>query len=308
MLSLHSSLSTAQNTTNTTNCPSTYSDFGLSKTSVNASAAYPVPGFYPPGTGTTPPANWTYNTAVSATSNNGINQAVWIDTPDNTNLESVDLPYLGCLVAFIGLPHDTTVRGQDDSGDCVKAMDRKCVDDVTMTAKSIARQASGTDREAETVCASIVSMSVPNSCSKYTAKNTLMLTGSVVSARNSTNPNGTSLTHPSCPLPAPTHPPSSAHLSWSTARSPTDNTTAYDRALTRLTPVITAVWAKNGTQPAGEGWSDARLVCMRARDVRGGSRVPKGVPKDSGAAGGVERGWGMVVVGLVVGVVGFGWV
>ncbi|KAL8760982.1 MAG: hypothetical protein Q9203_007776, partial [Teloschistes exilis] len=150
ILSLLLSLSTAQNTTNTTSCPSTSSSFGLTETSINASAAYPVPGFYAPGTtsATVPPANWTYNTAVAVHPNNGIDQTLWITTPDNANLGSIDLPYFGCLVAFLGLAHDAIVRGQDDHGDCVRAMDRKCVDDVTMTAKAIARQASGTDREA----------------------------------------------------------------------------------------------------------------------------------------------------------------
>ncbi|KAL9576520.1 MAG: hypothetical protein Q9212_007029, partial [Teloschistes hypoglaucus] len=175
------SISTAQNATNTTNCGPTFSGFRLTEASINASAAYSVPGFYAPGTGTTPPANWTYNTAVSVTSTHGIDHIVWIDTPDNTNLRSIDLPYLGCLVAFQDISHDTTVRGQDDSGDCAKAMDRECANDVTMRVKAMARQASGTDQEAASVCVAIATMPVPDSCRKYTAKDSILLANSAVS-------------------------------------------------------------------------------------------------------------------------------
>ncbi|KAI4237243.1 MAG: hypothetical protein LQ352_007950, partial [Teloschistes flavicans] len=169
IFSLLLSLSAAQNATNSTNCQPNL-EWNPEEAPYNASAAYSIPGFYAPGTGTNPPANWTYNTAVSVSSNGNTNQSIWIDTPDNTIVGSVDLPYVGCVIAFLTLPHDAIVRGQDDNGDCLKAMDQKCVDDVTESVKGIAASASGTARDADGVCVSIRTMLVPDSCSKYTDK------------------------------------------------------------------------------------------------------------------------------------------
>ncbi|KAL8660738.1 MAG: hypothetical protein Q9202_006249 [Teloschistes flavicans] len=169
IFSLLLSPSAAQNATNSTNCQPNL-EWNPEEAPYNASAVYSIPGFYAPGTGTTPPANWTYNTAVSVSSNGNTNQSLWIDTPDNTNVGSVDLPYVGCVIAFVSLSHDAIVRGQADNGDCLKAMDRQCVDDVTESVKGIAASASGTDGDADGVCVSIRTMPVPDSCSKYTDK------------------------------------------------------------------------------------------------------------------------------------------
>lgn len=51
------------------------------------------------------------------------------------------------------------------------------------------------------------------------------------------------------------------------------NNTKYDRSVTTVTPYLTTVW-----QREGRGWSDARLTCMRANQIKNGSRTPKDVP------------------------------
>ena len=57
------------------------------------------------------------------------------------------------------------------------------------------------------------------------------------------------------------------------------NDTVYDLALTRVVPLITAVWLKgNSSISSSTGWSEVRLTCMEPKTVTAGNRQPKGVP------------------------------
>ncbi|KAL8948740.1 MAG: hypothetical protein Q9222_005093, partial [Ikaeria aurantiellina] len=255
-----------------------YEPFGPNGDTYNASASYQIPGFYPPGNGTTPPSNWTYNTAILAGSNADYSQTVWIDTPDNTDISSKDLPYLGCITVFFALPAATNKRAQDDDGDCTKTFDQNCAQAMVRFAKQKTIGVSGTNANANDVCASFLSMAVPDACKQYVGGG-MRWGNAVASPRigNSTFSNGTDSRGCSH------NDDKSANkggLTWGFSGPSDDNHTAYDRALTSVTPVLTAAWLKgNNTENLfAQGWSDARFVCMRASQIKEGSQAPKGVP------------------------------
>jgi hypothetical protein len=72
----------------------------------------------------------------------------------------------------------------------------------------------------------------------------------------------------------------------------------YEQWVTRITPMLVSVWLKGSnstTEHAREPWADTRLICVRAKDIAVGSRVPElvnelGVQKglDSGGERGVK--------------------
>ena len=72
----------------------------------------------------------------------------------------------------------------------------------------------------------------------------------------------------------------SAGLSWAHRYSADENDTTYDRALTNITPFLSAVWLKgNSTEnSSSQGWWDARFICMRNNQVQEGSQEPGDVP------------------------------
>lgn len=81
-----------------------------------------------------------------------------------------------------------------------------------------------------------------------------------------------------------------------------DNFSAYDAHVRDIVPVVLTLITNSSAEPQQPPWSDTRLVCMRAKDVAPGSRVP--APKASLAAPRtyleVWLGFGLVVaLGLV---------
>ncbi|KAL8819714.1 MAG: hypothetical protein Q9223_001902, partial [Gallowayella weberi] len=157
--------------------------FGPDGTTYNASAAYPVPAFIPPND-PSEPHNWTYHTAVLVNTK-GSTQTIWIDNPSSISNEtqptSKSLPYVGCIVAFFGLPHDTIQRGQADTGDCTKTFDQECVNAVVAGAKNAGAQMSGTmgnetntsGQDTGDVCVRLMQSVVPSACRKYTGEGPL---------------------------------------------------------------------------------------------------------------------------------------
>ncbi|KAL8678491.1 MAG: hypothetical protein Q9186_005161 [Xanthomendoza sp. 1 TL-2023] len=160
----------------TTICHSN-TQFGPDGTTYNASATYPIPAFIPPND-PTEPHNWTYHTAILVNTKSSM-QTLWIDDPastsnNDTKITSKSLPYIGCLVAFFGLPHDTVMRGQEDTGDCTKTFDQECVNAVLAGAKEAGALVSGTmgndtatsGKDAGDVCAQLMRTAVPGACRK----------------------------------------------------------------------------------------------------------------------------------------------
>ena len=135
-------------TNSTTNCDTSH--FGPQGDSYNASGSYQIPGFYPPGTGPASPSNWTYNTAVTVDDTAADEPTFWIDTPDGMNPSSNDLPYYGCNAALLGLPYDTVLRGQDDTGGCLRILDEDCIRDTLENARQRALTFHETREEAFT--------------------------------------------------------------------------------------------------------------------------------------------------------------
>ncbi len=157
--------STQQNST--ADCTGT-GDFGPNGDTYNASASCQVPGFYPSGTGPSPPTNWTYNTAVIFDSSGMSHQTIWIDTPDGTDVGSKDLPYDGCITAFHPLPRSTVQRGQEDNGDCMRTFDEDCVRDTVEMAKQQAASFDDRVSSASSICSSLVTGGLADLCKKYT--------------------------------------------------------------------------------------------------------------------------------------------
>ncbi|KAL8695868.1 MAG: hypothetical protein Q9201_007925, partial [Fulgogasparrea decipioides] len=244
------------------NLPGSTSDeyWGPDGTAYNASASYPIPGFYPPGTGTNTPSNWTYNTAVFVGQEDGYRQTIWIETSDGTDVGSKGLPYLGCVAAFFGLPHDTITRGQKDTGDCTTTFDQQCVMDLVQNAKSGAAQYSGTNKVATEACIALTRSTVSKSCTKFIGGDTWKSSVASPAIGNRTPPNTTD----SVTYNVTTEGANNGFLTWT--KDYKDNATAYDEALTSITPIITTAWLKgNGTDSSRNsdkgngGWSDARL-------------------------------------------------
>ncbi|KAL8846710.1 MAG: hypothetical protein Q9221_008214 [Calogaya cf. arnoldii] len=96
--------------------------FGENGTDYNASASYQVPGLNYPETRST---NWTYNAAISLI-DDIYQRTIWIDTPDNTDIESQVLPYRGCLSVLGIVPVE---QGQTNNGDCSARFDEADVCD-----------------------------------------------------------------------------------------------------------------------------------------------------------------------------------
>ncbi|KAI4272629.1 MAG: hypothetical protein LQ337_005163 [Flavoplaca oasis] len=148
-------------TNSTTNCDDNH--FGPQGDNYNASASYQIPGFYPPGTGPASPSNWTYNTAVIVDDTGAGEHTFWIDTPDGTDPSSNVLPYYGCNVAMLGLPYDTVLRGQDDTGNCLRTLDEDCVRETLENARQRALTFDEIREDAKDVC----SFTWASSCDSY---------------------------------------------------------------------------------------------------------------------------------------------
>ncbi|KAL8852329.1 MAG: hypothetical protein Q9221_002825 [Calogaya cf. arnoldii] len=273
--------STPQNptkTNSTANC-TTVEHFGPNGDTYNGSASYPIFGFYPPGTGSVTPLNWTYNIAVIVDNNGESEHSFWIDGLWAKDLESKDLPYYGCVTAFLDLPRSTVERGLRDRGDCTRTFDDDCVRETLENARqrALSFNTTGNDQVSD-VCRLLMRGTLGSSCNQYTGDaEGLVSTGSAVSndgIGNSTYSNGTDASG------CPNHKKGANRslLSWghSGARN---NETAYDRAITGVTPILTVVFPKQNST-IDPGWTDARFVCMRPGEMEVGSRVPEGVPAE----------------------------
>ncbi|KAL9598347.1 MAG: hypothetical protein Q9219_004575, partial [cf. Caloplaca sp. 3 TL-2023] len=249
-------------------------------TDYNASATYQVSGFQLPGNNTTP-QNWTYGTAIRLDPQGGYDQTLWIETPDGTGIGSKDLPYIGCVVALFGLPKSTSSRGRNDNGDCTKTFDQSCTAALLDMASSNTLQYSGTNNEANDVCVMIANQGIPSQCTRFTDGDRWRSTISSAAIGNSTFSNGTDAG--GCRREGKDA--NAETFGWGFGAEGSSNETNYDQALNHITPVLTTVWLKENASGTGDigKWSDARLTCMRAKDVKESSKLPGG-SSSSGAS------------------------
>ncbi|KAI4174649.1 MAG: hypothetical protein LQ348_006348 [Seirophora lacunosa] len=248
--------------------------FWPSGTAYNASGSYQVPGFAPPGT-TTDAGNLTYNTAVRVSpSGDWYNQTVWIDTVDGTSIQSMDLPYVGCLTALIILPQSTVKRGQGDNGDCTETLGDECVNAmVNQVDQSLRNRAARNSTLPEDICGRLITPNdVPEACEMSTGGGGWGASATSYILGNGTDSDG-------CTDRSETG-ADGADLGWGRPRGCDESevATCYDRAVTGVTPVITTVWQKEASPRADAGWSDVRVTCLRANRIQSGSRTPEGVP------------------------------
>ena len=117
-----SHVATAQNATNTTT-PECEGEVGVYN-SFNITNSTIIPAFEPPGFS---PANWTLNFGVSdirnATDKSSLSEMyMWIDSTDKeTDLDSVDLPYTGCIIGY-ALERRRNSTGDIGTGDGCKGV------------------------------------------------------------------------------------------------------------------------------------------------------------------------------------------
>jgi len=137
-------LATAQKgTTNSTepSCenPGVYKSFNVTSTNV-------IPGFQPANITA---SNWTLNFGVSDIRNTTDEPSttdlyMWIDSTDNdTDLDSPDLPYTGCLVTLsLGRRRESTGGsiGPDGQDGCEGVFSEKCYNAVVKAAQASAKQ------------------------------------------------------------------------------------------------------------------------------------------------------------------------
>ncbi|KAL8959955.1 MAG: hypothetical protein Q9193_003262 [Seirophora villosa] len=281
--------------------------FWPSGTAYNASGSYQVPGFAPPGN-TTDAGNLTYNTAVVVSpSGDSYNQTVWIDTVDGRSIQSMDLPYVGCLTALIVLPQSTVKRGQGDNGDCTETLGDECVNAlVNQVDQSLRNRAARNSTLPEDICPHLISPNdMPEACERSTGESGWGLSTTSYINRNATYSNGTD--SGGCTDGSETG-PDGTDFGWGRLRGCDDSeaATCYDRAVTGVTPVVTTVWQKEASPRAQAGWSDVRVTCLRANRIQSGSRTPEGVPSlgakvTIGAwVQGLSLTAGMVVAGMLV--------
>ncbi|KAL8999525.1 MAG: hypothetical protein Q9169_001613 [Polycauliona sp. 2 TL-2023] len=217
------------------------------------------------GTGSTPPLNWTYKTAVSVDDDDGSAlHSFWIDTPEGTDLFPKDLPYYGSVIAFLNLPRRTVLRGQDDSGDCLKTFDEDCVRDTLENARRRASSFDESRDRAADITSDLMLDVWASSCDKYIDD----------AIGNTTSTNGTKESE--CP---DSDEGADRRLATWGSIGGSDSETAYDREITRVRPVLTVVFPKQNST-IDQGWVDARLVCMRGSEIAAGSREPDGVPAE----------------------------
>ncbi|KAK6336292.1 hypothetical protein TWF696_001854 [Orbilia brochopaga] len=229
-------------------------------------------------------------------------EAFWVTpSPFSSLLHSSDLPYTGCSTIISSLANSVIVKGQADNGSCTTLFNQECVDALIAQAKSMALSWSG-QKGINPNCSAMGNP--PPACQQFGKAGgefdyrTTWFSDGLKASNNDglssvwlgTDNYGTSGMSACNQTGAVTI--ESGILSGQNA------TLNYDRSITAVTPVLTAVWLKEGRNPP---WSDARLVCLRPNQFSSGSRVPA-PPQLSGAGGALswDRGasWGLLLVSL----------
>lgn len=293
MLLLTSNIAQAQGATSS--CVDT--DFDT----VNATGSVQVAGFQP--FISRPPvqnSTWTISTAIKEVqsfdaNSSVIEQTFWLDTDPLGTTSATDLPYSGCAILLTGFSSPRTSTGTNDSNTCDGVFDTACYNAI-LIAVSIFELENSVSSIAN-VCQTILA-TPPSQCNGY-AWSGVFSTRKVFPAPVQTL-SFHSLTptaiHANVPLPPPEpfgNPDffdngntscspsifngSATHGAIvgqeSSLSSPLTNYTTYDAWVRRATPLILTAFTKNITKQTPR-WADTRLVCLTAKDVTSGSRVP----------------------------------
>jgi hypothetical protein len=70
-------------------------------------------------------------------------QSFWVTPSPYIDLESSELPYIGCSTIISSLTNQVNAKGQGDDGSCTKLFNQECVDALIAQAKETALEWSG---------------------------------------------------------------------------------------------------------------------------------------------------------------------
>ncbi|KAL9044892.1 MAG: hypothetical protein Q9214_002002 [Letrouitia sp. 1 TL-2023] len=271
----------------------------------NVSAKYKLPSFSPPGVNTSIPAgDWTWNIDLFANvTASDITRWFSIDTPTLKNVDDKDIPYVGCAIRLSDLSRNISLRGQDDNGDCSVALGRDCANALVSFVNGRAKGLTGTTEDPCRIFEEFAT-SFPPECGPYFENGPSGNGGSMSTLDNlpsslalftsdTTNETTDNLDMGSCPVPymADNSVQGLFGVSGLFPDSGDDyafNETLYDEITYVVTPFLTTAWLKEiKGYIASNVWTDTRLICMRAKDVQDGSRIPEPVqqPPPAGTSG-----------------------
>ncbi|KAL8845927.1 MAG: hypothetical protein Q9221_008948 [Calogaya cf. arnoldii] len=209
--------------------------------------------------------NWIWHSTISINDKNSTWQSFQVDTTSTlAGVEEKDIPFRVCVKAFTDIPRSTyaNVAGQEGTreGSCEPMLSRECVE--AMSAKAVkegggscAEWSNGIARDMPGECKGAFGELAPAAVSTSLFKNEKSNQKRKRETDNCANENdkvrdlfgGMELQY---------------------SDSTEFNQTVYDEAFYRVTPLLTLVTGDASESPRAE------LLCLRARDVVSGSRVP----------------------------------
>ncbi|KAL8851808.1 MAG: hypothetical protein Q9221_003322 [Calogaya cf. arnoldii] len=192
-----------------------------------------------------------------------------IKKPD---IKEADVPIQVCALAFTGLPRSTYINGQDEDGDCSSTLNPECESALTMLA---AQSLDGTDDQCSKISQAI-STAMPSECEQFGDFGNSISTTLFQSPSN--DPPEDNSTQCDTENIGTAHPLFSTSVRGERSTRGADqnegfNQTDYDTAIHRVVPFLYSIVSKD--EPGTSGWgAKTGLICMRAKDVAAGSRVP----------------------------------
>ncbi|KAL8845926.1 MAG: hypothetical protein Q9221_008947 [Calogaya cf. arnoldii] len=221
----------------------------------NATGSVTQPGYLPPYGSRIPAGNWTWSTNVSVRADNATWQSFALDTATLRGIPEKNVAFHVCVNVFSSIPRETYIStGQNDPGDCSSIFDRPCIDAM----KRIAMEAGPEDGDCNALDRKLA-FEEPEEC-----KNAF-----------GASSRGMGYIEDGDDAPLPTcggdRTDSTTHQFSAISKTPNNrgifNQTDYDEVIHRVVPFLTTI--------VGDDKSvQANFVCVRAKDVVEGSRVP----------------------------------
>ena len=278
----------------------------------NASSSYSIAGIdVSNGTMRSSPNKWIITTTIeqvlerftesgkSPQDEEAVDLEIFLDT-SNTRYDTLaeqPKPYAGCATKILGLSQSVYARGTNDRGFCNELFSTDCVDDLGAQLALQAAKIATTNQSLNDSCTAWAqsAQAAPSSCRQFTQiglpdwtqANTASEsdTPSFVPSDASYSWNGSSLTsyvYPAidftpinistCPS-APTDLPIPIGGGASLGGDTQGTYTTYDSYAQMTTPLLIAFFSNN-TIWHGNPFSNSTIMCVRPRNIAGGSRVP----------------------------------
>jgi hypothetical protein len=267
---------------------------------VNATGSVQFPGFeFRQSEPTIENNTWRISTAVTeslstTTNTTETQQDFWLNTNPPVTSNLTDLPYWGCVFLLQGFKQEPISNGTNDSSSCNGVFDSDCYNTITSVATSSAWKFNTNVASIAPVCRDIgqaITSPIPSQCKNspwssfiqagkslaamFTSvmalvvppEHLLMRTkvpfgdiGSTSGTCNNKVFNGSATQAPI--------------LSLDSDISTPGNFTDYDTWVRRASPILMTVFKKTFVGDQSPRWADSRLVCLTAKSITAGSRVP----------------------------------